>query len=53
MEVIVLVPKHIIEIVSDHLISLDGITLGSSSTVWYVGVNFDQDMSFVPYIKTL
>uniref|UniRef100_A0A665ULH4 Reverse transcriptase domain-containing protein n=1 Tax=Echeneis naucrates TaxID=173247 RepID=A0A665ULH4_ECHNA len=50
-EVIVLGPKHLRKILSNHLISLDGITLASSSTVRNLGVIFDQDMSFVPHIK--
>uniref|UniRef100_A0A665UBY4 Reverse transcriptase domain-containing protein n=1 Tax=Echeneis naucrates TaxID=173247 RepID=A0A665UBY4_ECHNA len=50
-EVIVLSPKHLRKILSNHVISLDGITLASSSTVRNLGVAFDWDMSFVPHIK--
>ena len=50
-EVIVLGLKHLRETLSDDLISVDGITLACSSTVRNVGIIFDQDMSFVPYIK--
>ena len=50
-DVIVVGPTHLREISSDHLISLDAITLASSSIVRNLGVIFDQDFSFVPHIK--
>ena len=45
------VPKHLRETLSHLIISLDGITLTFSSTVRNLGLIFDQDMSFVLYIK--
>uniref|UniRef100_A0A8D3B260 Reverse transcriptase domain-containing protein n=1 Tax=Scophthalmus maximus TaxID=52904 RepID=A0A8D3B260_SCOMX len=50
-EVIILGPKHLRETLSDHIVTLDGITLASSSTVRNLGVTFDQDMSFDSHIK--
>ncbi|XP_042349014.1 uncharacterized protein LOC121947898, partial [Plectropomus leopardus] len=50
-EVIVLGPKHLRSSFSNNIISLDGITLASSTTVRNFGVLFDQDLSFVSHIK--
>uniref|UniRef100_A0A8D3CRZ4 Reverse transcriptase domain-containing protein n=1 Tax=Scophthalmus maximus TaxID=52904 RepID=A0A8D3CRZ4_SCOMX len=50
-EVIILGPKHLRETLSDHIVTLDGITLASSSTVRNLGVTFDQDMSFDSHLK--
>ncbi|XP_042341350.1 uncharacterized protein LOC121942262, partial [Plectropomus leopardus] len=50
-EVIVLGPKHLRSSFSNNLISLDGITLASSTTVRNLGVLFDQDLSFASHIK--
>ena len=49
-EVIVLGPKHVRSRLSDNILSLDGITLSSSTTARNLGVIFDQDLSFIPHI---
>ena len=50
-EVIVFGPKHLRDSLSNHVVSLDGITLASSTTVKNLGVIFDEDMSFKCHIK--
>ncbi|XP_054875006.1 uncharacterized protein LOC129350900 [Amphiprion ocellaris] len=52
-EVIVFGPKHLRELLSKHIATLDGITLASSTTVRNLGVIFDQDMSFNSHIKQI
>ena len=49
-EVIVLGPKHVRSRLSYNILSLDGITLSSSSTERNLGVIFDQDLSYIPHI---
>ncbi|XP_051811516.1 uncharacterized protein LOC110970601 [Acanthochromis polyacanthus] len=50
-EVIVFGPKHLRNSLSKQIVTLDGITLASSTTVRNLGVIFDQDMSFNSHIK--
>ena len=50
-KVIVLGPKHLRSRLSDNILSLDGITLSSSTTARNLGVIFEQDLSFIPFIK--
>lgn len=50
-EVIVLGAKHLRNSLSEDIASLDGIALTSNTTVRNLGVIFDQDLSFDPYIK--
>ena len=50
-EVIVFGPKHLRSSLSKHIVTLDGITVASSTTVRNLGVIFDQDMSFNSHIK--
>ena len=50
-EVIVVGPKHLRNVLSNHLLSLDGISVASSSTVKNLGVIFDEDISFSSHIK--
>uniref|UniRef100_A0AAQ5ZSU8 Reverse transcriptase domain-containing protein n=1 Tax=Amphiprion ocellaris TaxID=80972 RepID=A0AAQ5ZSU8_AMPOC len=52
-EVIVFGPKHLRELLSKHIVTLDGITLASSTTVRNLDVIFDQDMSFNSHIKQI
>ncbi|XP_034041739.1 uncharacterized protein LOC117524118, partial [Thalassophryne amazonica] len=52
-EVIVLGPKNLRNMVSNQILTLDGITLTSSNTVRNLGVIFDQDMSFKAHIKQI
>jgi len=52
-EVIVLGPENLRNMVSKQILTLDGITLGSSNTVRNLGVIFDQDMSFNAHIKQI
>ena len=50
-EVVVIGPKHLRESLSEQIVTLDGVSLASSSTVRNLGVMFDQDMSFDQHIK--
>ncbi|XP_054865229.1 uncharacterized protein LOC129348587 [Amphiprion ocellaris] len=52
-EVILFGPKHLRKLLSKHIVTLDGITLASSTTVRNLGVIFDQDMSFNSHIKQI
>ena len=52
-EVLVIGPKHLRNSLSRDLVTLDGITLASSSTVKNLGVVFDQDLSFNVHIKQI
>lgn len=52
-EVIVLGPENLRNMVSNQILTLDGITLASSNTVRNLGVIFDQDMSFNAHIKQI
>ncbi|XP_034015853.1 uncharacterized protein LOC117501131, partial [Thalassophryne amazonica] len=52
-EVIVLGPTNLRNMVSNQILTLDGITLTSSNTVRNLGVIFDQDMSFKAHIKQI
>uniref|UniRef100_UPI000D3040EA uncharacterized protein LOC112434934 n=1 Tax=Maylandia zebra TaxID=106582 RepID=UPI000D3040EA len=52
-EVIVLGPKNLRNMVSNQILTLDGITLASSNAVRNLGVIFDQDMSFNTHIKQI
>ena len=52
-EVIILGPKHLREKLYDHIVTLDDITMASSSTVRNLGVTFDQEMSFDSHIKLI
>uniref|UniRef100_A0A3P8RUL5 Reverse transcriptase domain-containing protein n=1 Tax=Amphiprion percula TaxID=161767 RepID=A0A3P8RUL5_AMPPE len=52
-EVIVFGPKHLRELLSKHIVTLDGITLTFSTTVRNLGIIFDQDMSFNSHIKQI
>ncbi|KAK2873784.1 hypothetical protein Q8A73_024409, partial [Channa argus] len=45
-EVIVFGPKNIRDMMSNHIVTLDGISLASSTTARNLGVIFDQDLSF-------
>ena len=50
-EVILLGPKHLRDMVSDNIISLDDISLSSNSSVRNLGVIIDQDLSFKAHIS--
>ena len=50
-EMILLGPKHLRDRVSDHIVSLDGIRIASSSTVRNLGVLLDPDLSFKAHIS--
>ncbi len=50
-EVIVLGPKHLRDVLSKDIVTLDGIALASCATVRNLGVIFDQDMSFNSHVK--
>ncbi|TKS71945.1 hypothetical protein D9C73_006018 [Collichthys lucidus] len=52
-EVLVIGPKLLRNSLSRDLVTLDGITLASSSTVKNLGVVFDQDLSFNVHIKQI
>uniref|UniRef100_A0A3P9D8J8 Reverse transcriptase domain-containing protein n=1 Tax=Maylandia zebra TaxID=106582 RepID=A0A3P9D8J8_9CICH len=52
-EVIVLGPENLRNMVSNQILTLDGITLASSNAVRNLGVIFDQDMSFNAHIKQI
>ncbi|TKS71954.1 hypothetical protein D9C73_006029 [Collichthys lucidus] len=52
-EVLVIGPKHLRNSLSRDLVTLDGITLASSSTVKNLGVVFDQDLSFNVHMKQI
>ncbi len=50
-EVIVLGPKHLRSTLPNDIVTLNDITLASSTTVRNLGVIFDQDLSFDSHIK--
>ncbi len=50
-EVIVLGPKHLRNTLSNYIVTLDDITLASSTTVRNLEVIFDLDLSFHSHIK--
>ncbi|XP_067351072.1 uncharacterized protein [Channa argus] len=52
-EVIVFGPKNIRDMMSNHIVTLDGISLASSTTARNLGVIFDQDLSFKSHIKQI
>uniref|UniRef100_A0A669EZ97 Reverse transcriptase domain-containing protein n=1 Tax=Oreochromis niloticus TaxID=8128 RepID=A0A669EZ97_ORENI len=52
-EVIVLGPENLRNMVSNQILTLDGITLSSRNAVRNLGVIFDQDMSFNAHIKQI
>ena len=52
-EVIVFGPKNLRDMMSNHIVTLDGISLASSTTARNLGVIFDQDLSFNSHIKQI
>ncbi|XP_030580839.1 uncharacterized protein LOC115777144, partial [Archocentrus centrarchus] len=52
-EILVLGPTNLRNMVSNQILTLDGITLASSNTERNLGVIFDQDMSFNAHIKQI
>uniref|UniRef100_A0A8P4JV61 Reverse transcriptase domain-containing protein n=1 Tax=Dicentrarchus labrax TaxID=13489 RepID=A0A8P4JV61_DICLA len=50
-KILVLGPKNLRDSLSKDIVTLDGITLASSTTVRNLGVIFDQDLSFNSHMK--
>ena len=50
-EVFLFGPEHFREKFSSYIVTLDGISSASSSTVRNLGVIFDQNLSFDAHIK--
>ena len=50
-EVVIFGPKRFSEKLPSYIVTLDGISLASSSTVRNLGVIFDQNLSFDSHIK--
>ena len=51
LKILVLGPKNLRYSLSKDIVTLDGITLASSTTVRNLGVIFDQDLSFKSHMK--
>ena len=50
-EVIVFGPKHLRDAFLNQIVTIDGVTLSSSTTVKNLGVTMDQDLSFSSHIR--